>query len=798
MTNANSYLSPFENLLDETIQHAWALGDANEHLQALSAGASTLVDAAAQVGDSSFTELTSAEDSMELKKILPFYIVDFIWADRVKSFFILWRDVLYQQQKAHILLLENKITEVVLEELKNKSKEVVSSAVRELKTLIGDEIRSVNNKKKGAEKRIGKWRQQQNPWPVYKEQLNELAVQCGQLNEQHGALKKLVENYFSIKELISKEIDFCKNEIHGNKIKAQETIDYVENHIEEKAGNIPHHIEDVEVGIIIRKHLSVFTQSYDKRLEVLQEKLQATVAVEEGVLYFKEIYFKKSTRQWLESELMPIFYEIWELTDNVAYGLKMSLVNIRNRVIIASNENKDGSVVKLEKEDVVQPLNAFLSKENAWENNFIELEKIINERLSDHFYISKIYDSNQGFLPLSLEYSINQFGIDQGKLIDKSKEWLGRITGTVAQIKTTVAQEELMSVSERVVRFVQSRKGDKTNNQYASIFLTKGYLGESFWVGRENEIRHMENIIEQWHLGYRGAVVLSGTRHCGKSLFGDLVANRYFLENTIRLSPNMVLNVEGRKIEVEYDLGKTLDFIRKYTVNKRPLVWVDDLECWNSETIPLHANVRQLKKHIDNYAGQVFYMVAMSNWVKSHLDRIFEINKNFQTEFHLDRMEQDDIRKAILIRHGATHKTLVDENGDEISSPVFSKIISKIYKTEKGNVGDALNQWAFSTKKINEETVTHKSTPNYLLPDFINPDSAVLLAAIMMEKRTNEYRLRKLFGPAFTEKYASILKRLLSVGILSRQLDGWLELDEVAANETGYLLGRKKYLKFNG
>ena len=797
MTNADSTLLSFENPLEETIQQAWAVGATVVHLTALSEGASKLNDAIAKVGGESFAALNDVKTTTDIKELLPHYIIDFIWADRVKSFFILWRDVLFQQQKAHILFLENKTTRAALKELNDKSKEVVASAAGELKSLLEDEIKSINRTKNGIEKNIGKWKLQENPWPIYKEQINKLADQCRELNQQYIALKALIGEYAGIKKIIKGEINFCKNAIQNIKTSSQEAVAYIENNITEKPGSIPGFLESVEGNLNIRNHLQIFTEAYEKKLEVLPEKVRATVAAADGILHFKEIFFKKNTRQWLESEIKPLFYEIWELTDNVVYGMKMSLVNIRNRVIMAVNENKEGGELKLEKGDASQPLHAFLKKENNWENNFTELEKLINARLSGQFSISNIYQLNNEFLPLPLEYTMSQIGIDQNKLIDKSKEWLGRITGRVEEIKTSVAQEELMSISEQVVRYVQSRKGDETNNQYASIFLTKGYLGESFWVGRQNEIRHIENIVEQWRLGYRGAVALSGTRFCGKSIFGELVANRYFPENTIRVFPNNILNIKGRKLETGHDLGKALDFIRKNTLQERPLIWIDDLEAWNGNGISLHANVRQLKKHIDNYAGQKFYMVALGNWTKAHLDRIFEINKIFQTEIHLDRMSQAEIHKAILIRHGATHKTLVDENGEEISPQAFNKLISKIYKSESGNIGDALNQWAFSTKKINEETVTHIGAPNYLLPDFISPDAAVILAAIMMEKRTSEYRLRKIFGPAFTEKYASILKRLLSVGILSRQLDGWLELNEVAANETGRLLGRKSILKFN-
>ena len=37
---------------------------------------------------------------------------------------------------------------------------------------------------------------------------------------------------------------------------------------------------------------------------------------------------------------------------------------------------------------------------------------------------------------------------------------------------------------------------------------------------------------------------------------------------------------------------EALEFVRKNTLNERPLLWIDDLELWWSPAIPLNQNVR--------------------------------------------------------------------------------------------------------------------------------------------------------------------------------------------------------------
>ena len=84
---------------------------------------------------------------------------------------------------------------------------------------------------------------------------------------------------------------------------------------------------------------------------------------------------------------------------------------------------------------------------------------------------------------------------------------------------------------------------------------------------------------------------------------------------------------------------------------------------------------------------------------------------------------------------------------------------------------------SLSIEKMDEEKVVFNSKNIPDLPDLLNSDSAILLSTIMIEKRSNEYYLRKLFGPSFKGKYSGILQRLLNVGLLTRHLDGWLFSD---------------------
>ena len=736
MKNFQTAFINFESLVNTTIQKTWGAHNAVDYLEGLAEGSEILMKGIFEIGDISLEQLKS--DNQHESENLSCYLIHFLWIDEAKGFLILWRDVLFQAQKAQILKLENKITEAELEKLKVHSKDTVLAAAVDLNAFFENEFQRISNLKKGPEKQIAQWSLQQNPYPVYREQLKKIPPQCLQLLVKHEELQSVSTVFVQIKTLIDKTIFDCRNQIHAIQALSQKVIDYINKNEEESIGKIPFFLEDLESEIKPSFHINAFMPNLNDISALLENKRQVPVKTYEGLLQFKEINFQKSVRQWLESQVLPVLYEIWELTENAENGLKMSFLNIRNRAVLLSSEIKEGKKPDFKKENISQPLHSFLKKKVEWEEGISEFHSLISKRLQTSFGIFSIYDTHQNFLPLPLNLTINQFRLNQNKWWVGIQNWGKGQMNLFRKFKSSVQLEEARSVSEKIVRFIENRKTDSENSQYSGVFLTKGYIGETFFVGRKEELQHIETLIAQWKSGYRGAVILSGQRFSGKSLFGDLVANRYFLKDHIRLLPNTDIKLQGRQFKATYDLGEALDFIRQYSLSQSSAVWIDDLELWSDPSHSLSQNVRSLCDCIDQYAGRIFFMVSMSNWLKEHLQNIYDIDKKFQAEINLDRMSIAEIQEAILIRHGATHKALLNEKGKEISSKAFQKMIDKIYKTAEKNIGEALQEWAVSIQKYDEESVTFDLKAGFALPDFINPDTAVLLTVIMMESRTNE------------------------------------------------------------
>ena len=95
---------------------------------------------------------------------------------------------------------------------------------------------------------------------------------------------------------------------------------------------------------------------------------------------------------------------------------------------------------------------------------------------------------------------------------------------------------------------------------------------------------------------------------------------------------------------------------------------------------------------------------------------------------------------------------------------------------------------------VDSTTVRLHEVPNYPLPPFLDANTGVLLADVKQQRYTNEYDLRRRFGPAFDLEFRPVLQRLIGLEILQRHRTGTLAVNPVVSNEIARLLERDGYL----
>lgn len=732
----------------------------------------------------------------QLKATAQSYLITFEWGEPAKAFLILLSQIIFEYQKAILLYEEQLIPIEKLQKLRKEAASTLLSAKDEL-LAIAHKI-DISGHDRETKQKIKYWKLQQAPWPVYEEQLQSVHKQCIRLESEYNQMQKSLHAFAALRQLIHEDIESFLAILIENK----EYLEVLREELEKIRNDTNYNqyestdarLRHMEQKIRTISLNAVVTDKIEAIVRLFPENCSWVLEQQAGMMLFDEISLQRTLRIWLEEEILPLLNEIWELAEGSSNGLRMLIYNIGLQLKTALADKNKNMVLTFDSErNAIVQLCRDVSTSEGYIN---ELKSLTLARSEEVLYLSTAFQKEQLFEGSKRNSRFRKYFWQSNRLLNVAQNWVSSQWRKLKNIRKIYQKEKKLSISEKTVRCVLSRKGDPENSHYTSIFLTKGNVGEQFTVGRKDDFAHASQIIEQWKQGYRGALLITGQRLSGKTLFAEILSDNLFHTQTIKISPNVQITYEGRKFNTEYDLGEALQFFKKYSLGNAPMLLIDDLELWHDESIPLAQNVTQLLRFVDTYSANCFVVVCLNNYTKAYLSNFFNIDKVFQAEISMDGISSNDIFNAISIRHRATHKKLVGKNEEKASDAYMKRLVRKINLKANGNIGEALTRWAFSTYKTGEETVESRINSYFHLPKFLDADTGLLLSTILLYKRINEKRLRKLFGEAFSEHYVHLIRRLLHVGILVRQLDGWLEIEPSIINDLGHMLEHTGFIKY--
>ena len=509
--------------LSEAIVAIWEHEDWEGYLKALSANSEPLAAHILEIGAHCAERLSQAKKEINIE-VLECYIVSFLWMDRAKSFLILWRDICYEQNKAYVFYLDRELEISDLAQLKADSKEVVSRALEDLYTFFQEQKDHTLVGEGQDTRQIDRWALQVNPWAVYQEQIGELQQQCEKLFEEFERIRETHSLFTKVHSLVEESLQLCEKDV----LQLSSSFEGLDTFIKENSGD-PHtlnpgkivsYLDGVETLDESFPYGPIFNENLEQLSKQFVEKQRVPIGVSYGLIQFRDILFQKTSQQWLESEILPLLYEIWELTDAIKLEEKKMHVNISNRALLIKNEMKEVKDFDYKNVSFSPSLDQFSKHLSDYEENYHLLKNQINDRMDLDFRVVRAFSPNREFLPVPIQYTLNTFRIGQDKFLGSVQDWLNRQVDQVWKLKRKVKEEDMLSNSEKMVRYLKNRETHPQNQHYSSIFLTKGYVGESFWVGRIEELSHIKNLVDNWENGFRGALMMTGNRLSGRSFSG--------------------------------------------------------------------------------------------------------------------------------------------------------------------------------------------------------------------------------------------------------------------------------------
>tara|TARA_R100000935_G_scaffold57873_1_gene93007 strand:- start:735 stop:3116 length:2382 start_codon:yes stop_codon:yes gene_type:complete len=710
------------------------------------------------------------------------YLYHYALAKPFKDLMLLNRDVLLQLQISSHKQKEDLVSEEAIQGHFLDSQTVLQKALREFRISIEQEYRTMarlDQAGKDISKRI---KHQQNPWEVYKLQFLTILEQIQLIDTAGLTFLRLIAIFSDIKAHTElsftsnlEEAKISKKNIHQVLISLNGVSDHED--VTGVISEIDAAIKQIETS---GRKLEEYSEMIDQKSKSLSS-LNFPVDTNQGMLLIKKIDFNKLVKKWLDYELLPFLIDLWENQNNLASYYKHSLLNLKSSLQLI-NSNKTETMVSsqiIALKEIERTISLNVQKQE-------HLIQQIHHKLSTQFLASNIYGVEE-FLEVSFQSSFTQYTSGGSGFILK---WYQKLKETLQSLNLSyeksisTAPKNLMDQSINCINF---RLLKEENPHYDTLFLNKNFIGDLFLVSRLEEENTLTKSFKDWQQGSNKSALITGNSLSGKSTFIEDFAKQYFGKESILLQPDTTITIEGRKFKTSRNLKEALHEVDKNIYNTKPVLIIDDLEFWRSDEVSLLDNIRALINFTLSESDRVFVIVSLSNAMQKHVDQRLPFSNAFTTQLDLNKASFEEVFKAVLIRHGASHKKLVDKDKNELTTQQIENKVQELSGRFNYNIGEVLQAWAYSTKMTSDNLVIFEEA-ECAFQDFFTQEEVIILKYVYLYKYVNEILLKSFLGKSFNVNFDAGIKRLISTKVIWRNSNGNLILNRVITTDVFEIL----------
>ena len=704
------------------------------------------------------------------------YVLHYAFPETFKEAFLLHRDVLLQLQIATQKELEGLVDEELSQNHLLSSIKILTEATAFAIDQLVQERNAMVSSEKEIGKRLNSIKHRQNPWPIYRDQFEGIAAQIKEISQSHAPMTRTIKSFGAISQhsLDTVQLSLAASEMIQQLLgEAMGSIKSMESIVD-----IDQRIQWIE-RTLIESEDAKQQEEYTSRLE-LQVKLLGSAIIpihtENGSLLTRQLDFNKAAQKWFDFEIIPLFIDLWEHRKTMETLFNHSLLNLKSSLLI---EKSSGTL-----DAMPAQLQTLQSVHHALTKNADEIEQIAKEittKVEKNFQATAVYKSDD-FLDVSIQSSISQFASSQGNIFQAAKKGLIK---KIDALSATYEKGVLFSAQSDVdqsIACIYYRMFKEVNAHYDTLFLNKNFIGDVFIVDRDLQEFAFAKAKKDWDHGFNKAVVINGSPMSGKTTFLERIAQKHFKKKSVFLTVDSVVPFQGRKINTSRDLGDALLNIKKNLSGTRPLLVIDSLEDWQDEKHSILENTRALLRFIESESDNVLVVVSLSSQMQLLLDQRLRFSAGFSTRISMNRASFEEIYKAFLIRHGASHKVLVSEKREALSKKQIESHVLKLARECHYNIGEVFQSWTYGTTLMDNNQVVY-APKGLTFKDFFTTDDCIILKAIYLHKEMNEVRLKPYVETHFENNYKPSLKRLTNLKVLLRNRKGQLYINPVLIND---------------
>ncbi|WP_339864014.1 hypothetical protein [uncultured Algoriphagus sp.] len=711
--------------------------------------------------------LDSVEDNVEITDP-DHYLIHFSYPDRIKSSFLLVRDVLLQLSIARLRRSEGLVSEAKIQEHFEESQALLTTELEKYLHYFQLERKAILGKPEVLRRKLESVKHFANPWKTFHSQFQTISGQFDEINLNDTRLNQTIDQYSLIHELILQlRTDVLnKNSLFENKALSCLTELKTISEIEQLNSTLKS-LEDLinlGVGMEIRSETTL------RNLEDSVNKLTALsvpVDSEGGYLVVKKIDFRKTSEKWLDYEILPYLTDLWDLQEATFSPLLNIATQIKSSLLVAKKTQQTTSF-----DAEISSLNAITEQQKNAIKQSKDLIRHIEDVLSQSYKVTELYTSDE-YLKVPFQTNFSRLTSNKEGAFNSYWQKMAHVFKNLGKQVKDAKEKTPHQRLEIALQILETRNEKETPDHYHSLFLNKNFIGDLFLVRRSEQEKEIEKIISYWKKGQNRSLAVLGDPLCGKSAILEYVTHQFKSNEVHHLTPGADISIEGRKLKVGKNLEEVLNFVKRSVSNSKPLVVLDDLHLWRDSNSSLLSNAEVLIDFISSISSKVLVIVGMTNALRVHLDTRMKFSQGFTNLLDANTSTSDEIYKAVMLRHGASHRSIFEKEGVKMNEIQLQKKIGWLTKKFDFNIGAVLQAWIFCTD-VQEDGSIRFSEKETHLNDFLSIAELLILKNCLLFGYSSDLELKNLFTDRYESEYKPAVRKLLNIGVLDRDANGYL------------------------
>jgi energy-coupling factor transporter ATP-binding protein EcfA2 len=716
------------------------------------------------------------------------YLLHFSFPDRIKTVFLLVRDVLLQLSIARLRTMEGLVSKSGVLDHFEKSKSLLFAESENCLSYFNLERKTMLEKPEVLKRKLESVKHFANPWKTYQTQFETINSQFKEIDLNDNRIEQTIIHFrhisdlviqmrgdvLKVNELFAKKVEKCLEELGA--ITNKESLDQAIKSFDE--------LINLGIGQEIR------SESTMRTLEDEVNKLPTlTIPVDSqnGFLIQKKVDFRKSTQKWMDYEILPYLIDLWDGQEAIFSQMMHAMTQIKSSLLVAK---KTQNLVGFNAE--VASLNSVSQEQIQNISNSHELVAHIEKELGKKFKTTESYTQDEYLkVPLQTNFGrlTNSKSGDLSSILDRLTQVVKNVGKQVKDVREKTRHQKL----EIALEILETRNEKEIPDHYHSLFFNKNFIGDLFIVKRSNQEETLEKIVNFWKKGQNRSLAVVGDPLSGKSTLLEATTHLFKSKDVHYLVPGGEISLEGRKFKIGKNLGDALNFVKRSMINTKPILVIDDLHVWRDKDISLTENTAELIDFISSNSSKVFVLVGITNSLRLHLDSRSPFSEGFTNILETNTATFEEIYKAVMLRHGASHRAIFEKEGVTMEQAQLRKKIAWLAKKYDFNIGAVLQAWIFCTDIEPDSSIrfTEKETH---LNDFLSTTEMLILKNCLLYGYGSDLELKNLFTDRYESEYKPAVRKLLNIGILDRDNSGYLVVKNTVRQDLYSILKYRELL----